>query len=44
MPETDPDVIISVRMSQLRKPAKEISAMTEAGLLYIERQTRIPIA
>lgn len=32
MPETDPDVIIGVRMPQLRKLAKEISAMPEAGL------------
>lgn len=32
MPETAPDVIIGVRMPQLRKLAKEISAMPEAGL------------
>ena len=32
MPETDPEVIIGVRMPQLRKLAKEISAMPEAGL------------
>ena len=32
MPETDPATIIGVRMPQLRKLAKEISAMPEAGL------------
>ena len=30
MPETDPAVIIGVRMPQLRKLAKEISVMPEA--------------